>query len=81
MWIERQDKEEFKDSKISGLRVTFDSRITKKEHIAQIRDKRNKIRSGICPRCGAKLLLRNGKDGCFFECSNYPDCRFTKNLD
>ena len=63
------------------IKLQNESRITKKEHIAQIRDKRNKIRSGICPRCGAKLLLRNGKDGCFFECSNYPDCRFTKNLD
>ena len=30
-----------------------------------------------CPRCGAPMLLRNGKNGAFWGCSNYPECRFT----
>lgn len=37
----------------------------------------NKITSGICPACGGKLLLRNGKYGNFYGCSNYPNCKFT----
>ena len=36
-----------------------------------------KILSGICPKCGGKLVMRNGKYGRFYGCSNYPRCRFT----
>lgn len=34
----------------------------------------------LCPRCGGELKKRNGKFGEFFGCSNYPACRFTKNI-
>ena len=32
-----------------------------------------------CPRCGAPMFLRNGKNGSFWGCSNYPDCKMTAN--
>ncbi len=32
----------------------------------------------ICPRCGGKLVRRNGKYGSFIGCSNYPHCRYTR---
>ncbi|NLH92558.1 MAG: hypothetical protein GX481_08950 [Atopobium sp.] len=31
----------------------------------------------ICPKCGGKLILRNGKFGTFYGCENYPKCKFT----
>lgn len=37
------------------------------------------IRNGICPECGGKLVIRNGKFGPFYGCSNYPKCKFTIN--
>ena len=39
-----------------------------------------KIEHGICPRCGGRLVLRNGKFGQFYGCSNYPRCKFTMNV-
>lgn len=33
----------------------------------------------ICPICGNNLVLRNGKNGKFYGCSNYPKCKYTKN--
>ena len=39
-----------------------------------------KTASGICPRCGSPLVTRNGKRGEFIGCSDYPKCRFTKNI-
>lgn len=33
--------------------------------------------NGICPRCNAPLVLRNGRYGEFYGCSNYPRCRYT----
>lgn len=34
----------------------------------------------ICPSCGGGLKKRNGKFGEFFGCSNYPKCRYTRNI-
>ena len=34
----------------------------------------------VCNICGAPLVLRNGKYGQFYGCSNYPKCKFTKNI-
>jgi len=32
-----------------------------------------------CPRCNGVLILRIGKFGQFWGCSNFPNCHFTKN--
>ena len=31
-----------------------------------------------CDKCGKPMLLREGKYGKFYGCSNYPDCQNTK---
>ena len=39
--------------------------------------KSSKKSSVKCPRYGAPMFLRNGKNGSFWGCSNYPECRIT----
>ena len=34
-----------------------------------------------CQKCGAPLVKRHGKNGSFYGCSNYPNCRYTKPID
>ncbi len=35
----------------------------------------------VCPTCGTgRLGLKTGKFGAFLGCSNYPDCKYTKEL-
>lgn len=55
--------------------------VDKKTHIRNLKTAElqveNKIRMGICPKCGGNLILRKGRYGAFFGCSNYPDCKFT----
>ncbi|MDR3289702.1 MAG: type I DNA topoisomerase, partial [Rickettsiales bacterium] len=34
-----------------------------------------------CPNCGGKLGLRFGKFGAFISCSNYPTCKYIKNIN
>lgn len=34
-----------------------------------------------CDKCGADMVLRNGRFGKFFACSNYPTCKNIKGLD
>ena len=31
-----------------------------------------------CELCGAEMVVRRGRFGTFYACSNYPGCRFTK---
>ncbi len=51
------------------------------EHVRNInaakRNVYNKVYSGICPKCGGKLIRRNGIYGTFYGCSNYPKCKYT----
>jgi DNA topoisomerase-1 len=34
-----------------------------------------------CPECDSELLLRKGRYGEFIACSNFPKCKYTKNVN
>lgn len=50
--------------------------ISNREHIENIRQTQVELKKGICPRCGGKLVERQGQYGKFYGCSNYPKCKF-----
>jgi len=60
--------------------LNIDSKDNKKAHIQAIHknaaERNDKVNNDICPNCGGKLVLRNGKYGQFKGCSSYPRCRF-----
>ena len=35
----------------------------------------------VCPNCGGELLKRQGRFGEFIACSNYPKCKYSRNVD
>jgi len=51
----------------------------KQNAYSQLYRNKSRINQGICPKCGGKLILRTGKFGAFYGCSNYPNCKFTLN--
>jgi DNA topoisomerase-1 len=56
-----------------------------KKSLAEAEVKMEKVKKEImteeiCPECGNKLVIRQGRYGDFVACSNYPKCKFTKNL-
>lgn len=55
--------------------------VDNKAHIRSVRaakyENDRKKAFGICPNCGGTLVLRTGKYGSFYGCSNYPQCKFT----
>lgn len=63
-----------------------DSKEMRKEHVNNVRrnvrqkPNNNSNNNNICPRCGGRLLQRKGKNGAFIGCSNFPKCRYTKNI-
>ncbi|MFA5562519.1 MAG: type I DNA topoisomerase [Eubacteriales bacterium] len=41
-------------------------------------DSRPELAGFPCEVCGADMVVRKGKYGTFYACSNYPKCKFTK---
>lgn len=54
---------------------------SRKNHVKDIRttieENQKKEENMICPKCGGKLVERQGKYGKFIGCSNYPKCKYT----
>ena len=66
------------------------SRADRTHHVEKIyqrlAEKEERLEKGLCPRCGAPLVVRTAKKGPnagsqFLGCSRYPDCRYTRNID
>ena len=60
-----------------------DLNISRREHVASLRSRYSS--DSICPKCGGDLKQRQAKQGkfagnYFLGCSNFPKCRYTKNL-
>ncbi len=49
--------------------------------IEEARQAKPKLLDEKCPECGGDLLERIAASGRFAGCSNYPQCKFTRNLD
>lgn len=58
------------------------SKDAKEQHVMNVHEMKIlhdvSVAQGRCPRCGGKLVLRDGKYGDFYGCSNYPRCRYTQ---
>ncbi|MBO6074240.1 MAG: NERD domain-containing protein [Paludibacteraceae bacterium] len=68
---------------IKSINIT--DKKSRKEHAVRARINKNSyevrsqkaVEEGKCPKCGGHLMLRNGKHGAFYGCSNYPNCIYT----
>ena len=75
------------DEQINGiyntlLPLTYAAPETRTAHEIRVRNIKNNL---VCPACGGNLVIRQVKDGYnkgrqFYGCSNYPKCRYTKNI-
>ncbi len=64
---------------VENVREVIDDKAHVRNLKAAVNEKNNKIAAGICPRCGGRLVARNGRYGSFYGCSNYPKCKYTLN--
>lgn len=65
---------------LSVISVSAEDRESHLDNIQRYQARRDAaVASGICPLCGGKLVLRKGKYGQFYGCSNYPRCKYTTN--
>lgn len=60
----------------------------KKQHVMALKNNQNEklrvekeqVKQNVCPKCGGGLSLKKGKYGPFYGCSNFPKCRYTKQV-
>ena len=62
------------------LEVISTTETDRKEHLVNVcrnKERRDEaVATGKCPRCGGSLILRDGRYGRFYGCSNYPQCNY-----
>lgn len=62
------------------LSANVTDKAARKQHVTSVKHnqaRRNTaVANGKCPRCGGNLVLRNGRYGRFYGCSNYPNCKY-----
>ena len=52
-----------------------------KKYVQQnIRNRKRSVKSLICPNCKGPLVIRNGRFGDFYGCSNFPTCKYSKSI-
>ena len=69
------------DDLYSKLKSLDGTKRVQKDHVKAIKN----IEKGRCPLCGGKLVDRTAKRGNntgnqFYGCSNYPECKYTRNI-
>lgn len=68
----------YKGRLLEVISVSESDRRTHLDNVHYNKERRDSaVASGICPKCGCKLVLRDGRYGRFYGCSNYPNCRYT----
>jgi len=79
------DLDKILTKKINWITVLKEFYIPFEASLKEAEEKMEKVKKEImteevCPECGSKLVIRQGRYGDFIACSNYPKCKFTKNL-
>lgn len=56
----------------------------RKEHARRARkntyEQKRKENLLVCPKCGGRLIIRQGQFGHFYGCPNFPNCNYTKKI-
>ena len=59
----------------------FKSLIGEKDESVQRKDVTQEMLGEKCPECGSQLSIRLGRNGRFIGCTNFPECKYTRNLN
>lgn len=60
--------------------VTYKGKLFIKNFIKEAIENDSKEIGEKCPKCDSELVIKKGRYGEFIACSNYPNCKYTKNI-
>jgi len=66
---------------IADFYKPFSENLEKKYEEVNKKDYTEKPTDKTCPKCGAPLIIRLGKYGRFYACSNFPKCKYSEPLE
>lgn len=76
-----EQKKEIHDYILDNQYAGKEKRIEHKEKLKQMKASQKELEEKkLCPYCKNPLVLRKGKYGDFYGCSNYPKCRYTQKI-
>lgn len=79
--LTNQKRQEIYDYIIENQHKGKDARKLHKQKVQNMQKEKEYFESNhICPYCKGTLVLREGKYGKFYGCTNYPGCKYTKKL-
>lgn len=58
----------------------FKSNLEKKDKELDKKSLTEQPTEEVCDKCGSKMIIKYGKFGKFYACSNYPECKNTKEI-
>lgn len=59
----------------------FHKQVESKEDIPKITNLGDAPKDMKCPECGKAMVIKLGRSGKFFSCSNFPDCKGARTLE
>lgn len=59
---------------------TFTKKETERKQGNEIDERIMNAGIKTCPECQCELVFKKGKNGYFYECGNYPNCKYTENI-
>ncbi len=66
----------------SKQHIGKEARVEHKQNVIAYKENLEEMkRQKICPYCKSELVLRNGKNGKFYGCKNFPKCRYTMKFE
>jgi DNA topoisomerase I len=65
---------------IADFYKPFEKNLKQKEKELSKKDIAEEKTNKKCPKCGADLIIKLGRFGKFYACSNFPKCRYTESL-
>lgn len=76
--IDETKKQEIYDFIKNNQHLGRDARIAHKNNVISYNSSLEEMKDKkICPYCKIELILRQGKNGEFYGCKNFPKCRYT----
>lgn len=75
-------KQEIFDYIKNNQHIGKDVRTEHKQNVIAYKENLEEMKKQkICPYCKSELVLRNGKNGKFYGCKNFPKCRYTMKFE
>lgn len=79
--LSQEQVETYRERILEAVSTSADDRKLHLENVCRNKERRDAaVTEGKCPLCGGNLVLRDGRYGQFYGCSNYPRCTYILNL-